>query len=535
MARDPAVRRKHRNGKDPAMRPRSARFSFLLKIALTILLVAAFDRLFPYGMEGWAVGLFALAWLIALIVGRRDVRHARLDVAVALAGAAIFGVALAYDPNPLAWVLFWTALSLAALLPRMAGFDDAWRWLLRLGLHGLSGLAKPLFDFIRLAAIRPRGKKPTLRSLAALLGLPLIGTALFTALFASANPVIANLLGRICLPRPGEVAEWIAVTILVWPALRPHRIVTRLRLPESHVPLPVGSVASVLIALTLFNALFAVENGLDIAFLWSGAALPAGMSITEYVHRGAYPLIATALLAGLFALTMWRPGTPTAANPLARRLVLLWVGQNIFLVASSALRTIRYVEEYQLTAWRIAALLWMALVAVGLVLICGRIRFGRSGRWLINANALTASLVLVPCCFVDLGASAAQWNVRHAAEVGGRGQKIDLCYLSRMGVPALLPLVELERGPISADLRERVTAVRSQILDGLIADQSHWWSWTPHGAMRLARAQLALGPSPGRATPVPPGFARGCDGALYPAQSPSPEIDVSALTGAPAQ
>ena len=517
------------------MPARSLRLSFLLKICLTILLVASFDWLFPYGIEGLAVGLFALAWLIGLILGRRDVRHARLDVAVALACGAIFCVALAYDPGPLAWALFWIALSLAALLPRVMRFDDAWRWLLRLGLHGLTGLAKPLIDMGRLAGIRPRGKKLTLRALATLLGLPLIGTTLFTALFATANPVIADLLGRIRLPPPREVAEWVMVSLLVWPALRPHRIVTRLRLPEPHIALPGGSLASVLIALTMFNALFAVENGLDIAFLWSGAALPAGMSITEYVHRGAYPLIATALLAGLLALTMLRPGTPTAANPAARRLVALWVAQNIFLVASSALRTIRYVEEYQLTAWRIAALLWMALVAVGLVLICGRIWFTKSARWLVNANALAAALVLVPCCFVDLDAAAARWNVRHAAEAGGAGQKIDLCFLSRMGAPALLPLVELEQGAIPADLRDRVTAVRSEILDGLVADQSRWWSWTPHGAVRLAQARQALGSSPARPAPVPQGFARGCDGALYSTDYPAGGIDVSALTGTPAQ
>ena len=66
------------------------------------------------------------------------------------------------------------------------------------------------------------------------------------------------------------------------------------------------------------------------------------------------------------------------AHPLARRLVTLWVVQNIVLVASSALRTIDYIESSMLTAWRIAALAWMALVALGLVLICWRILAGRS-------------------------------------------------------------------------------------------------------------------------------------------------------------
>src|SRR5262249_2391930 len=158
--------------------------------------------------------------------------------------------------------------------------------------------------------------------------------------------------------------------------------------------LPGASTLSVLIALGLFNAIFAIENGLDIAFLWSGAPLPTGTTMAEYAHQGAYPLIATAILAGVFVLATLKPGSATAADPLIRWLVTLWVGQNILLVASSILRTCDYVETFSLTQLRIAALLWMGLVALGLALILWRMLTGRSARWLINANALAATIVL---------------------------------------------------------------------------------------------------------------------------------------------
>ena len=507
------------------MRARPQRFSFLIKIGAAILLAAAFDWLFPDEPGGISIGAFALLWLLALILVRPAVRRARMASAIALSLAALFCIALLYDPGPLAWLLFLCAVSIAALLPRTAGFDDAWRWAVRLGVHGLSGPFTPLIDLLRLMPVQPRGsRRPTARSLAALLALPLIGTAAFTILFANANPVIAELFSRLRLPLPGEVVKWAIATLLVWPALRPHRLVTRLgaSIPEPAIGLPGASLPSVLLALALFNILFAIENGLDIAFLWSGAPLPAGMTIPEYVHRGAYPLIATALLAGFLVLTMLRPGSATASHAWARRLVALWVGQNVFLVASSALRTIKYVELYDLTAWRIAALAWMALVAIGLMLICWRVWFGRSARWLINANAFAAALVLVPCCFIDLRATAAQWNVRHAREVGDTGSPIDLCYLHRMGAPALLPLIEFEQRPLPPELRHRVQFVRGQILDAMILRQSRWWSWTPHDAMRLSRARMLLGPNAPRI-----GGPRDCDGHV-PETAPL-------LTGAPAQ
>jgi hypothetical protein len=489
-----------------------ARFSFLLKIGVTIALVVAFNWLFPNNIEGVGIGIFALAWLLGVILGRRAVRRPRLDIAIAFALAAIFCMSLAYDPGPLAWVMFWSALSIATLLPRMRRFDDAWRWVIRLLLQGVTGIAKPVIDLIHALAAKPRGARRTFGSLVALLALPIAGTALFTALFAIANPVIEDMLGHIQLPSPGKIIEWTFATILVWPALRPHPIVTRLHLPEPSVGLPGASLPSVLTALALFNALFAVQNGLDVAFLWSGAPLPPGMTMTEYVHRGAYPLIATALLAGLFVLTMLRPGTTTASNKAARRLVALWVAQNLFLVASSALRTIDYIIQYELTAWRIAALLWMALVATGLILICWRMWFGRSTRWLINANALAAGFILVPCCFGDLDASAALWNVDHAREVGGTGQSIDLCYLRNMGDPALLAVAAFERRALTPELRDRVRYVRSDLFANLEERQSHWWSWTPHGAMRLTRARTLLGPNSPVPAPIADNSYRACDG-----------------------
>ena len=52
----------------------------------------------------------------------------------------------------------------------------------------------------------------------------------------------------------------------------------------------------------MFNALFAVQTVLDLTYLWGGVALPDGMTYATYAHRGAYPLIVTALLAAGFVL-----------------------------------------------------------------------------------------------------------------------------------------------------------------------------------------------------------------------------------------
>ena len=481
------------------------RFGFLMKIAATIALVLLFHWLFPDGFDGARIGVLAAAWLGLLFAVRPDVRGDRRAWGVAAVAAAFAGV-LFDDPGPLPWVLFWAALSVAALIPRVAAFDDAWRWTMRLLVHGVGTPFALPFDIRRMGGVRGRGVSPT--RVAATLALPVIGAIVFLFLFASANPLIEHAFSGVALPEPWQLGLWAAVAAMAWPAFRPRAAALRwaARLPDPAPRIPGTSLPSVLLALTTFNLIFAAQNGLDIAFLWSGAGLPDGVSAADYAHRGAYPLIVTALLAGVLALVMLRPGSASAGNRWARRLVTLWVAQNLLLVASSALRTVDYIDESMLTAWRIAALLWMALVAQGLVLIGWRILAGRSARWLVNANALAAGIVLSLCSVVDLGATAAAYNVQ-----AQRPEAVDLCYLSGVGDGALLPVIALERRAMDAATRKRVRYVRRMLYADLASRQAYWGSWTLRGSCRLSAARAQLGSA--AAMPVDP-RARNCDGSL---------------------
>jgi hypothetical protein len=53
-------------------------------------------------------------------------------------------------------------------------------------------------------------------------------------------------------------------------------------------------------------------------YLWGSATLPDGLTYADYAHRGAYPLIVTALLAGWFAIVATKPGTEAAGSAFTR-------------------------------------------------------------------------------------------------------------------------------------------------------------------------------------------------------------------------
>lgn len=495
-----------------------SRWHFLIKAGLAGALVIAADRLMYGVLPGSTIGVFAIGWALATAFAQPSIRHDRRAL-LALGLAAAFGGVTAFDPSLLGWCLFWISLTLAVLLPRQARFGDVWAWGFNIFLQTFTALLGPVTDMIRVRQVRRRKGGLRMASIVPHLGLPLLGGAVFLLLFAMANPLVSDALSAIDPALFGNLDLlrfffWAIILVAVWATLRPRRLRFKVSpLKQGDATRIIGvTTASVTLSLILFNLMFAMQNALDIAYLWSNTGLPDGMSFAEYAHRGAYPLIATALLAGGFVLLTTQPGSDMAGNKLIRRLVALWVAQNVFLVASSILRVLDYVDVYSLTRLRLSALLWMALVATGLVLIAWRMLSGKTIGWLLNANATAATILLAGCSVVDLGSIAARWNVTHAREVGGTATPIDLCYLHSLGSAALLPLVDLERNPaIASDLRARVRVVRTDIQNRMITQQSDWrtWEWRAHGRLAQLPADLET-------VKIPDNRRVGCDGYLFP-------------------
>ncbi|NJC41372.1 hypothetical protein GGQ87_001630 [Brevundimonas alba] len=502
------------------------RTSFWLKAAVAVLLVALADSLFFMQPAGATLGLFALVWTVGTLVARPGLRR---DPRALFAAAVAVGLALVMidRPGPLLWLLFGLMLSVAVLSARVKAGEPAWRWVQRLAVHGFVAVAGPVLDAVRMSRLRRRGRAvaspwPMIR----LLILPLIGGAVFLALFASANPLISDALDQVRVPSvsvgPGRVIIWGFLLLIVGATLRPRWRRKLIALPSlGDAKMPGVSGASITLSLIVFNAVFALQNALDVVFLWSGAPLPGDVTLADYAHRGAWSLIATALLAGLFVLVALRPGSETARKPLVRRLVVLWVGQNLLLVASSLLRTADYVESYALTPFRIAAMIWMGLVGAGLLLIVWRLLQRKDGHWLIDANVRLTLVVLAVVSTLDLGAIAASWNVRHAREIDGTGAVLDLGYLRSLGAPALVSLVELEQRTADPELRDRVAAVRAELHAQIRKQQGDWHSWTWRDARRLGRIEAL---TEGRPLLRPRPGARDWEGRLVPPELPAPDL-----------
>ena len=245
--------------------------------------------------------------------------------------------------------------------------------------------------------------------------MPVFVGLVFLALFEDANPIIASLIAKIDLWYLfrffdlGRVLFWAAMFVIIWPFLRarlPECKAKRNMMPE-HPAKPkadrtiesiVFGPAAILRALIVFNIMFAFQSLLDATYLIGGVALPDGMTYASYAHRGAYPLIFTALLAAAFVLIAMREGSSARNNSLIRSLVFVWVGQNVLLVLSSILRLDLYVGVYGLTYWRVSAFIWMGLVAIGLLSIIWKIWRNKNAEWLVASNLMSVAAALYASC-----------------------------------------------------------------------------------------------------------------------------------------
>ncbi|MDF2119358.1 DUF4173 domain-containing protein [Roseiarcaceae bacterium H3SJ34-1] len=465
--------------------------------------VALSDWLF----HGWRIGVSLAIFLAALgivaIASSRIYAARTTQISLGIVFAAVI-IALIEDISPLSTVLggFGALFFIIAMTaPEPASWQQR---LFEVIAAPFRGYFQMIVDVLALAAQAQRKIAPSL-GMASLIAwiVPLSLFVIFLSLFASANPLIERAIGQIDLLvlfryfDPWRTAFWIIMAGAIWALMR-RRIKLRSKPgsmvgPGSTVSADDGELEgkpanlttdldylfgekAMARSLILFNALFLLQTWLDVTYLWGGASLPDGMSPAEYAHRGAYPLIVTALLAAGFVLIAMRPNGPAKSSRLIRPLVLAWTGQNVVLVISSILRLDLYVATFSLTYLRLAALIWMVLVAIGLLLIFLQILLRKSNSWLLSANAASLALVLYGCCFINAPLLIAAYNIEHSREITGKGAQLDLAYLHCLGQEAL-PAIEARAAELPK-LRDMAFRIRLNLRSEAFGPPTNWRAWS---------------------------------------------------------
>ncbi|WP_420003938.1 DUF4153 domain-containing protein [Arenibacterium sp. LLYu02] len=429
-------------GERPERTPKGALFASLrMRHAVPMLgaLVTLADWLFWQQPWGVSVAVFAIVLagaMLALRSERPSLRQGALGLGLVVLSSLPVGIEL----HLLSLTFCALGLICLAVWCVFGAQMDA-RLVLRAALRLPTVGAVRLFRVL-LSGLPAADLRIGLRREAAYVLLPLAMGALFLALFAMANPLVEEALSELDLSDLFDAEVWLrlmfwaVMAALIWPYLTLSAALLG-GTPPATLPQYAGPTrASYLVnprsvrnTLILCNLLFLLQTTFDLGILTGGVALPRGMSYAAYAHRGAYPLVVTALLAGVFTLVT-RP--MIAADRQMRGLVYLWLGQNMVLVATAAVRLQSYVAAYALTYMRLAAFVWMGLVLVGLLLTVVQVRRDLPSGWLLRRCAALVLAVLYLSCFVNLANLIAGYNLAHAPT----SLRYDASYVCALGVDA---------------------------------------------------------------------------------------------------
>ncbi len=160
-----------------------------------------------------------------------------------------------------------------------------------------------------------------------------------------------------------------------------------------------------IITLTLLNALICIVNLTDLIYVWFSRRTLTAWELSTYVHEGTNLLIFAILLAAVLLLVIFRKNLNFFPNNEGlKKLAYIWLGQNIFMVLSVAIRNYQYSHNFGLTYKRIGVFLFLLIVLIGLVTLFIKIRDKKSHYFLWHRNSWAVYLVLLVAGFVN-------WNL----------------------------------------------------------------------------------------------------------------------------
>jgi hypothetical protein len=476
------------------------RKSFELKIFVILGLMALMDYLFYRHGLGWTVGAFGILVTSLIVFYNPSLSKSPMGniVIILTLGQGILQIE---KTSLLSFTLMFLGIVTLAVLSQGGWGHHAGLW----GRKVLSACFRIFYPLnkafsgwktYRTKRIPPNPLSMFVRGWF----LPIIFFCLFLTLFNFANPIIAGWFSHFDIMHIidgfslSRTIFWVLGIMILFCVIRPKLKRAKCKTPPSEKAISTQKTGvfawaftkqSIMRSLVIFNLLFAFQTGMDLYYLWIVKILPKGVTYAGYAQQGAYPLIFTALLAAFFVLASENAGDKVSESKPIRILIYAWVAQNIMLVISSIYRTWLYIEMYELTYLRVAALIWMGLVAVGLGVIIARSILRQSHIWLINVNALTLLAVLYISSLMNIGGLIARYNVINSMEFSGIASNddnkpiLDRAYMKRIGSPAIPAMIQLiEKEKIDGKSHEADKTILLQMRADLSDNIDDWHRWT---------------------------------------------------------
>jgi len=338
-----------------------------------------------------------------------------------------------------------------------------------------------------------------------LLAIPaLILALIFGSLLASGNAVFGSWTSYFfdwfwkelaLYLNPARIVFWFFAAFLILPLLRPANVSERWWKSTHQIPrfseiLPTrAALFSSGLVLVVLNLLFLIANIADALFLWSGQALPAGVTYKAYVHEGVNALIVTVMLSAIVLAAIFQQALKVAERRELKILAYVWIVQNLFLIFSVSEKLRRYIVTYEMTVARLSTIIFLVLVSVGFILLTIKIVQDRSISWLIGGCVLAVFATFYITQFMDLAGWSANYNVARMEQ--DRGHRFDSKTMCQWGAdvwPALRRAHELDPADPDITAAWQAAHTSSDYMERSGLGWGHWRefslrAWMNHWAL----------------------------------------------------
>jgi len=203
--------------------------------------------------------------------------------------------------------------------------------------------------------------------------------------------------------------------------------------------IPIGSEKTTgVILFVMLNVLLLFVNTTDIFFLFGGGEMPEGVSHSDIVHQGINALITSIVMAVGIILFFFRGRLNfIRQNRLLKNLSYLWIGQNMFIILSTAYRNHLYISDFLLTYKRIGVYVYLALSIIGLVYTLLKIKNTKTNWYIVRYVGWSFFVVLIVTPLLNWNRLIVNYNFSHAQD---NIENVDFAYLVHLS-PKTLPLV----------------------------------------------------------------------------------------------
>lgn len=323
--------------------------------------------------------------------------------------------------------------------------------------------------------------------------LPLVIVLVFIGLYSSSNPVFSDFLYELV---EGISTEFISFAMLGWFVVyfffnqyyfqeiqsidsRYGNLLVAMNPQEQTIfRTTENEFGAAKLTFLLLNILLLTVNSLDIAFIFNPNK--EIISHTQYIHQGVNNSISSVLVAILVVLYFFRGNLNfIAENRTLKILAMLWIFQNMILLATCLHKNYVYIDNHGLTHKRIGVYAYLLVVFVGLTLTWFKIIRKKSNMFLVRSNSWSLFVLLAFSTLVNWNNFILNYNIKHHPKTN------DSFYLEHLGNDALPYLLgkydnktlDCIQDPIACEFQMKLRQRKAAFIQDFTGKTWQSWAW----------------------------------------------------------